>query len=123
MVFSFPVGPPVADLRGNASGGASTCPPVASPGASYSPGRTAALPSINAIQAERQRQIDGFGHTLQGDASAPLDQLPRLARDVLGGIADDIQFHKPRAQMRRRAIKAAALLVAFIDRLDAEEIV
>jgi len=76
---------------------------------------------LAAIQAERQRQIETFGHSAAGDLLLPLRQMPSQAREVLGAVLDDIQFHKPRAQMRRRAIKAAALLVAFIDRLDAED--
>jgi hypothetical protein len=78
-------------------------------------------PSIVSIVADRQRQVDEWGHTPAGDARQSLMQLPILAREVIGGVIDDIQFHKPHAQMRRRAVKAAALLVAFIDRLDAED--
>jgi hypothetical protein len=73
-----------------------------------------------AVFTERTRQIVHFGHAPEDDLQAPLAVLPTGARNFTKAILDDIQFNKPRDHMRRHAIRAAAMLIAFIDRLDAE---
>jgi hypothetical protein len=76
--------------------------------------------------ALRQRQIEHFGHTAEADRARPMAALPIAASQALakihtelrGGI-DYAQFHKPELA-RRYLVKAAALILAAIERIDAE---
>lgn len=79
------------------------------------------------IAALRLEQIVKWGHTPQKDLAAPVVHLPREARDTLSAIVDDIQFHRggpafaeARPRIRKRLLKAGALIAAALDRLDAE---
>lgn len=79
--------------------------------------------SIEDMCALRLRQVHHYGHTLAADLAAPLPLLPREAETATRLLAEDCRFQRPgwRHQARRRAIKAAALLCALVDRLDMEE--
>lgn len=76
--------------------------------------------AVEDVLALRMRQIHEFGHTLEADRAAPLSHLPKEALATLRAVIEDIHFNKPRAHMRRHALKAAAFLLAFVDRLDAD---
>lgn len=94
-----------------------TLPPM--PGARAARDHASTAVVIELLLARRD-QIQRFGHTPEADRNLPLSFLPREARTRCNAMVEDIQFNRPRAQLRRQAIKAAALLIAFIDRLDAD---
>lgn len=74
------------------------------------------------VLAERIKQIDDRGHTLEADLALSLDALPRLVA-TYATIARDRatrgkQFTLPGA--RKKIIQAAALAIAAAERIDAE---
>ncbi len=88
---------------------------------------TSPLRAVEDVLALRGEQIHKFGHTSEKDAALPVDHLPREAKAALAAALDDIQFHRggiawdeTRPRVRRRLVKAAAMLLAAIDRLDME---
>ena len=78
--------------------------------------------SMEAVLAERIRQIARFGHTPESDAALPLRQLPREAARFLNAAIEDVQFHREgwRQHARRHLIRAAAMILAAMDRIEAE---
>lgn len=76
-------------------------------------------PAIDDLAQLRRKQIDVFGHTPASDLRLPLAYLPGEARRAVTGLFEDIQFNRHHL-LRGHTIKAAALLIAFADRLDAE---
>jgi len=73
------------------------------------------------VLAERMRVILDFGHTPEKDLQLPLAWLPQEARNYLTDAIDEAHRGPDRhAIARRKLIKAGALLLAAIDRLDAE---
>lgn len=87
--------------------------------------------ALESISQERQRQIDKLGWNAQHDDRYTLGQLAKAAacytlRPYHKLICEqfwpwDINWWKPKPEDRRRElVKAAALLVAEIDRIDRE---
>ncbi|KPH62307.1 hypothetical protein [Novosphingobium sp. ST904] len=80
---------------------------------------TAAL----AVLAERQRQITRYGHTADADDAAPRQHLLRLGHVFLLDAADLLSRRPNPAELtrvRRKAVQAAALCLAEIERIDRE---
>lgn len=76
------------------------------------------------VIALRVRQIEHFGHTLQADLArlrGPEGRraIARDARRDLDLALEDMHFNQPRAQARKRLVRAAAQLLAAIDAEDA----
>lgn len=105
------------------AGAAAVCSPASAPAEPpFQP--SGVLAELAALRAE---QVEKWGHTPEKDALLPIEALPKAAAVALtkaasdatrGGI-DYAQFNKP-AQARRYLLKAGALIVAAIIRLDAE---
>lgn len=77
--------------------------------------------AMEAVMALRHKQIFHFGHTPAADRLLPLKHLPYEALNSARAVVEDIQFNRSRSQMLRHATRSAAMLLAFIDRLLAEE--
>lgn len=78
--------------------------------------------ALQDVLKERIAQIDKRGHTSETDGDHPLHFLPGLAAEY-AGIARDrarpgTHFSLPGA--RKKAVQAAALALAAVERLDAE---
>ena len=77
---------------------------------------------LDAILAQRTRQIVDFGHTPEQDARLPAAHLPKQARAYLEGAIDELMFQKPgwlnRAHLK--LAKGAALTIAAMERLERE---
>lgn len=78
--------------------------------------------AIEDVLAERHRQIAKFGHTPERDAALPLKQLPREAARFLNMAIEDCQFHREdwRTAARKHLIRAAAMILAAMDRIALE---
>lgn len=74
--------------------------------------------AIAELRDLRRSQIRDFGHTVANDLLLPRRHLPREAETICNHVLEDIQFDKP-ALARRHALKAASLLLAFVDAEDA----
>ena len=78
-------------------------------------------PAIRAVLEKRIEQIIKHGHTADGDFMMPLPRLGKEARDRLMMAGDCLYGEKRNLVVaRRRAAIAGALVLAFIDRIDAE---
>jgi len=76
-----------------------------------------------AVLAERQRQVTRYGHTAEADDAAPRQHLMRLGHVFLLDAADLLSRRPDRAELtrvRRKAVQAAALCLAEIERIDRE---
>ena len=75
-----------------------------------------------AVLDERRRQIAKFGHTPQSDAALPLKQLPREAARFVNMAIEDCQFQRAdwRTAARKHLIRAGAMILAAMDRIEAE---
>lgn len=117
--------PHPANLTGRGEAAAAGVPVQAPIPASIRPGAPAytyvPVRAMEDILALRARQIHEFGHTPVQDLGLPRLQLPLAARQALSDAIEDMQFNKERGQIRRRLVKAAALIMATIDRIDNEE--
>ena len=87
-------------------------------------GARAVLPSaaIEDIVAMRLRQIVSFGHSPEQDDQLPLITLPNQARSYVCD-AQDIMMRKERrflTQARAKLVRAGAMIIAAIDRIDRE---
>lgn len=89
--------------------------------------RATISPALLEIAALRREQIVKWGHTPEKDLAAPVGYLPQEAKSLLAGACDDIQFHRAgpafaeaRPRIRKRLLKAGAMIAAALDRLDAE---
>lgn len=74
------------------------------------------------VLQERMEQIDRRNHTAEDDLAQPVYRLIKLAVDY-ALIARDRAHHGQKQSLtgsRRKAVQAAALLFAHIDRIDAE---
>ncbi len=91
-------------------------------GVSKDPSTYVPVAALEAVLAERMRQIHTFGHTPQADAELPLKQLPRAAQRFLTAAIEDCQFQRGdwRKAARKHLIRAAAMILAAIDRVEAE---
>ena len=77
---------------------------------------------LDAIFAERERQVERFGHDADHDAMLPLHHLPEKAREFTAIACDCIRgtvAHRDLARARKKLAEAGALCAAAIDRLDA----
>lgn len=75
------------------------------------------------VLAERMRQIEQFSHSPATDGAQPVHRLPQLAADY-ARIASDRAQPGNRQDLRgarKKAVQAAALALAAIDRIDTEE--
>lgn len=72
------------------------------------------------ILALRMRQIIDHGHTAERDRDKPIQALPIAAGQEIRGAIDYCQFHRNELA-RRYLVRAGALILAAIDRLDMEE--
>jgi hypothetical protein len=78
-------------------------------------------PALKAIVAARVDQVAKHGHTPDRDADLPLKHLPHHARSMLLDTVDLLEGpHRNLVVARRRLAKAAAMLMAAIDRVDLE---
>ncbi|MEZ5688722.1 MAG: hypothetical protein R3E21_08085 [Caenibius sp.] len=74
------------------------------------------------VMTMREEQIVKFGHTPEQDAMLPAHYLPKQARGYLEHAIDELTIGPEgwEARARKRLIRAAALILAAIDRLDAD---
>jgi len=79
--------------------------------------RAVAGEALQAVVAERVRQIAVHGYTAEHDAALQRRQLPARARSMII-VAMDRLSAGDLAVARRKLAKAAAVLMAAIDRLD-----
>ena len=70
------------------------------------------------VMAMRAQQIVQYGHTLEADQRRPIGDFARDLESLARAIREDVQWHKPAHQLRRRSVKLAALCLAMIDRID-----
>jgi hypothetical protein len=78
-------------------------------------------PAMRAVMEMRVEQIVRHGHTAENDAMLPIGWLPRDAQDTVQAARDLMIAGPERRDLgtaRRRLVKAAAILLAAIDRLD-----
>lgn len=73
------------------------------------------------VLGERVQQIAKFGHTPALDAGKSITTMHNVVWRYTHGLSDTVSAHGARSTMRAYAVRAAAALLAFIDRLDAEE--
>lgn len=78
------------------------------------------------VLALRMRQIHDHGHSLDADRaliaqSGQRHAVAKLAQQALHDAIEDMMFNKDAAQIRRRLVKAAALVLAAIDAEDARD--
>lgn len=76
--------------------------------------------AVEDVLARRVEQIARYGHTAEADAALPLLFFAQELENIARAILEDAQFHKSRAQLRRRAVKLGAMTLALIDRIDQE---
>lgn len=90
--------------------------------------------AMEAVMAERTRQITRFGHTPQDDLTHRLEVLPARMRAMVHRAYEDCTMYRPYAleaerladrrlritMARKRMVQACALGLAAIDRIDAE---
>lgn len=80
-------------------------------------------PVVQAIVAERIAQIARHGHDAAHDRSGSAERLPRVAKDYLQGAIDQIACAAETRNLvaaRRNVVRACAVGLAAIDRIDAE---
>ena len=78
-------------------------------------------PAVRAVLEMRIEQIVKHGHSAEADSGLPLRHLPANARSMIIDCMDLLEG--PRRNWvvaRRRLAKAAAMLIAGIERLDSE---
>lgn len=77
--------------------------------------------AIDAIAAERWRQIDELGHTPQADAARPYRFLDAEAHRNLNYAREDVHYKKGdwQAHARRHLARAGALVLAMHDWIEA----
>jgi hypothetical protein len=77
--------------------------------------------SMEAVMAQRTRQIAHFGHTPDKDLGLRPSVLPDRAIRYLVNAQEDLQFRRGeyRASARRHLAQAGAMVLAAIDYLDA----
>ena len=77
--------------------------------------------AIEPILAERRRQFEAFGHTVEQDLALRPSVLPDRAIRYLVSVQEDLQFRRGDfiANARRHAAQAGAMVLAVIDYLDA----
>ncbi len=84
-------------------------------------GRLSSSPAASDVLAERQRQIEVEGWTAEFDDGYRDNELARAAACYAVGVTAywpwDLDWWKP-SERRRDLVKAAALLIAEIERLD-----
>lgn len=77
--------------------------------------------AVRSVLAARIEQIFKHGHTPEHDFMLPIGWLGKEARDRLMMASDCLYAEKRNLPVaRRRAAAAAAMALAFIDRIDAE---
>ena len=98
---------------GAVAGGTGEPGPVPPP---YVPVR--AMEDILALRAE---QIVRYGHTSESDAERPMALFALDLRDRAKAIHEALQFHQGADILRKRLVRTAALCMAMIDKIDAED--
>lgn len=81
--------------------------------------------AVREVLEQRITQVVKFGHTRDGDASLPSGWLPNDAKNDLIGALDLINGGPDRRDLpraRKRIIRAAALCLAALDRLELDEV-
>lgn len=74
------------------------------------------------IIAQREEQIDKFGHTPERDATEPAIHLPKQVARYAQDAVEEIQFGRDRrAQAIKKLERTAALAIAAIGRLKEED--
>ena len=105
---------PQQGARAQAGDAAGNAPSTQAPAASFV---SRAMLDIAAARADQLR----FGHTPEADRAKPVDDMAREISRRATIVREDAQFNYPRPVIRRHAVALAALLVALVDRLDADE--
>jgi hypothetical protein len=78
-------------------------------------------PAVKAVLEARIEQIVKHGHSVEADAGLTLKYLPHNARSMILDASDLLDGqHRNLVVGRRRLAKAAAMLLAAIDRVDLE---
>lgn len=114
-----------APMRRPGEQGTEAAAPEATPGVAASCAQVAAGGSaIRDVLACRREQIEKWGHTPEADAALPiagfLNHMLHELQARLIAVLDDHRGRQGLAQIRKRLVKLAALILATIDRLDAE---
>ena len=99
--------------------GGNQAPPVAPPPAGLASFAGLSGDALASVAQCRWQQIHTHGHTAQKDRQLPQGYLANIAGRYLQAAREDIQFNKPAARYRAHLVKAAAAVLAEIDRLDA----
>lgn len=113
-------------LRGASCGdpAAQTAPPPCPDSNTAAAGPFVPVKAMEDVLALRMRQIHDHGHSLAADRaliaqSGQRHAVARLAQQALHDAIEDMMFNKSADQIRRRLVKAGALLLAAIDAEDA----
>lgn len=78
-------------------------------------------PALKAVVLARVEQVAKHGHTPARDADLPIKHLPHHARSMIIDTVDLLEGpHRNLVVARRRLAKAAAMLMAAVDRVDIE---
>lgn len=105
--------------------GSSGKPAAILPAVNPSPAGTpspAGEPGLPAVLAMRREQAEKWGHTLASDAEKPLRHFLRDLKDYADAALDDHQFFPTELpRVRKRVVKLAALGLATIARIQAEQ--
>lgn len=91
--------------------------PAAPSGASSYVSRSA----MEQILAMRLRQIERHGHTPEADLNRPIADLVAAANPYMRYLREDITCHAPLAAIKKHAAALGAMMLALIDRVEAEE--
>lgn len=84
---------------------------------------TVPVGSIEAVIAERIRQVEQFGHTPEDDLKLELGVLPKEARQYLSSALDELHFRRAgwRDRYRFRLKKAGAMILAALDQCEEQK--
>lgn len=79
-------------------------------------------PAFLGIIAQREEQIEKFGHTPEKDASEPAIHLPKQVARYAQDAVEELQFGRDRrAQAIKKLERTAALAIAAIGRLKEQD--
>ena len=101
---------PLAGAGPEGAGAGSACP---APALTSIPVR-----AMEDVMQARALQVVKYGHTLEADQRRPLGDFARDLESLARAIREDVQWHKPAEQIRRRTVKLGALCLALIDRIN-----
>jgi hypothetical protein len=129
--YGFPASLPSAAVSGRCpatgtGGGADAgpaVPPILPPPGQFSLPGFAPGGSVETVLQQRVEQVLRWGHTAEADAACPPDFLIPAAQERLQAARERLKGeYRPEhwCAARRALVRAAALILANIDRLDAD---